>query len=107
MGLDWLERAWGRLAGAAGQVAWLLLLGVLIYGAAQLLFSAAEPADTRSGKILALLNDNWKAALLVALIPFYRTIRLLIGRIREISAGGVTMKMAGSQEEVDLAERRS
>ena len=107
MGLDWLERAWGRLAGTVGQVAWLLLLGVLIYGAAQLLFSADEPAQTRSGKILALLNDNWKAALLAALIPFYRTIRLLIGRIREISAGGVTMKMASGQEEVDLAERRS
>lgn len=105
--MDWLERAGSRLIGAVGAVAWLLLLGALIYGAAQLLFSADEPAQTRSGKILALLNDNWKAALIVALLPFYRTIRSLIGRIREISAGGVTIKTAGSQDEVDLAERRS
>lgn len=98
MGWDWLERAWGRLAGAVGQVAWLLLLGVLIYGAAQLLFSADEPAQTRSGKILALLNDNWKAALLVASPVIYGSLRELINRIRTITAGGVSVGLSSEPE---------
>lgn len=96
--MDWLERAGGRLIGAIGAAAWLLLLGVLIYGIAQLLFSADEPAQTRSGKVLALLNDNWKAALLVASPIIYGSLRELINRIRTITAGGVSVSLSGESE---------
>ncbi len=67
----------------------LLAVGIVAYAVFQLFFSADDPAQTRSGKVLALLNDNWKAALLVILPVFYRSLRALFKRLRQITAGGV------------------
>ena len=92
----WLEAA-GRffdsLLELGERVGILLAFGLLAYAAFQLFFSSDDPAQTRSGQVLALINDNWKAALLVLTPVFYRSLRMLVRRIRTISAGGASLTL--------------
>ena len=77
----------------------LFVLGIAAYVVIQLLFGGAEPAQSRSGKVLIMLNDNWRAALLFTLPIFYRPLVALINRIRSISIPGGSF-----QTEPDRAE---
>ena len=80
-----------------------ILLGVVIVGFVgyELFFGGADPAQTRSGKALALLHDNWRAALLVGLPVVYRPLRALIGRVRRITAGGASATFSDGGDESD------
>lgn len=79
----------------------LLAVGIIAYAVFQLFFSADDPAQTRSGKVLALINDNWKAALLVILPVFYRSLWALFRRLRQITAGGVGVEFTTQTEGPD------
>ena len=85
--LDWLF-------GLAMRAGALFALGLIVYAVIQLFFGADDPAESRSGKLLVLLNGNWKAALLVMLPVFYLPLRALAGRIQEIAAAGIVLKLA-------------
>lgn len=98
----WLDAACqllDSLLGIAGRAGILLAVGILVYAVFQLFFGADEPSQTRSGKLLVLLDDNWKAALLVLLPVFYLPLRALLGRIRRIAAAGVSATFADTGEE--------
>ena len=77
----------------------LLAVGIAGFVGYELFFGGAEPAQTRSGRVLALLHDNWRAALLVGLPVFYRSLRGLIGRVRRITAGGASASFSDSGDE--------
>ena len=76
-------------------------VGILLvaYAAFQLFFGANDPAETRPGKVLALINDNWRAALLVVLPVFYRSLRMLFRRVRQVTAAGIGLTFADTGEE--------
>ena len=76
----------------------LLAVGIAGFVGYELFFGGAEPAQTRSGKALALLHDNWRAALLIGLPVFYRSLRALVGRVRRITAGGASATFSGGGE---------
>ena len=81
---------------------------MVTYGMVQLFFSADEPSETRAGRILVLVNDNWKAVLLVMVPVFYLPIRGFINRIGEITIAGTTIRTAaGSHPEPEREERNS
>ena len=90
----WLDpaiRALDSLLELGERISILLAVALAAFVAYELFFSGDDPAQTRSGKVLALLNDNWKAALLIALPVFYRSLRTFLRRVREITAGGVRL----------------
>lgn len=80
----WLD----SLLGLTGRIGILLVAGFVIYAAVQLLIAPGEPAETRAGKILALLNDNWRAALLVVAPLLYLPLRAFLNSVTEIRFGG-------------------
>ena len=93
----WLEDAGqflDRVFGMAGRLGILAASGLTVYAAFQLVFGAEEPGQTRAGKILALLNDNWRATLLVALPLLYLPLRTFVGGITEITIGGNRFRRA-------------
>ena len=86
----WLDDAGqflDRALGLAGRAGILAASGLVVYAAFQLVFGAEEPGQTRAGKILALLHDNWRATLLMALPLLYLPLRTFVGGITEISIG--------------------
>ena len=97
--LDVAGQLLDSLFGIAGRVGILLAVGIVIYAVVQLFFSADEPSQTRSGKLLVLLNGNWKAALLVMLPVFYLPLRAFISRIRQVTAAGVSATFADTGEQ--------
>ena len=101
--LDATGRFLDSLLELGEKVGILLAAGIVAYAVFQLLFSGDDPAQTRSGKALALLNDNWKAALLVILPMFYRSLRYLVRRITRITAAGVSFDISneGSANQTD------
>jgi hypothetical protein len=74
-------------------------IGIVAYAVFQLFFSGNDPTQTRAGQVLALIDNNWKAALVIILPVFYRSIRALIGRVRQITAAGVNATFAETGEE--------
>ena len=74
--------------GIVGRAGILVASGLVVYAVFQLIFGAEEPAQTRAGKILVLLNDNWKATLLVAVPILYLPLRTFINSITEITIAG-------------------
>lgn len=87
--LDKTVQALDSLLELGERIGILLAVGIVAFVVYQLFFSGEDPAQTRSGKVLALLNDNWKAALLIALPVVYRSLRAFLRRVREITAGGM------------------
>lgn len=81
------------------KIAILFVVGLVAYTAFQLFFGHEDPAQTRSGKILELIDDNWKATLLVTALFFYRPIRDLLRRIRRIRAQGVELETEVSSDD--------
>ena len=66
------------------EIFFVVLASVLIVVALVFLIrSPGNPADTKVGQIIKLLNDNWKV-LLIFLIPlFYRPIQTFLERVDE------------------------
>ena len=78
----------------------LFALGIVAYIAVQLVFGGDEPLESRSGKVLILVNDNWKAALVVMLPVLYRPLIGLIRRARRITTPLGSYE--GDPEEIQL-----
>ena len=80
---DWLgatAQLLDSLFSVAGRAGILFAVGIIIYAIVQLFFGAGEPAQTRSGELLVLLNGNWKAVLLIMTPVFYLPLRTFISR---------------------------
>ena len=77
----------------------LFAVGIVAYAVFQLFFGGDDPEQTRSGKVLQLLSDNWQAALLVIVPVFYRPLRDLLRRITSVRAGEIELKARESQVE--------
>lgn len=60
----------------------LVIVITLFVGATawSLVFGQDDPAWSRTGKILSLLNDNWKVLLILIVPLFYQTVRGLLER---------------------------
>ena len=70
-----------RLVSVVSRVAMTVALAAIIIGMWQLTFSADEPEQTRAGKVLAFLHDNWRAMVIIAVPLFYTSIRDLLERV--------------------------
>ena len=79
--LDWMF-------GMAGRAGILAASGLVVYAVVQLFFGPEEPTQSRAGKVLMLLNDNWKATLLVVLPLLYLPLRTFLNSVTEITIGG-------------------
>ena len=79
--LDWLF-------GIAGRLGILAASGLVGYAVFQLFFGAEDPGETRAGKVLVLLNENWKATVIVVLPLLYQPLRTFLNSVTEISIGG-------------------
>jgi len=73
------------------ELSFVVVISILVIVAlAFIIFGSGNPANTKVGQIIKLLNDNWKA-LLILLIPlFYYPIRTFLGELQEI--GGAKRK---------------
>ena len=74
--------------GIAGRAGILAASGLVVYAVFQLFFGAEEPSQTRAGKMLVLLNENWKATLLVVLPLLYLPLRTFLNSFTEIIIAG-------------------
>ena len=83
--LDWV-------LGIAGRVAILAGAAMVVYAIFQLFFGAEEPDQSRAGKVLALLNANWKAILLVLLPLLYLPLKTFLDSITEVTFGGTKFR---------------
>ena len=109
--LAWLARRLRRLADIPIWLNWLLavveplivlaMTGVICWAAYWLVFGLAQPdRQTRLLDAIRLLNDNWKAGLLLLLLLFYRTIRTFLEQAEE--AWGVKRRrLRGEAETLD------
>lgn len=97
--MDALARLLDSMLELGERIGIISAIGLVAYAVFQLFFSGDEPSQTRSGQVLALINDNWKAALIIISPVFYRSIRGLIGRVRQIAAAGVNATFAETGEE--------
>jgi len=61
----------------------ILICSLIIYGILSFIFSSNDPSDTRIGKIIEFLNQNWKVLLLITIPLFYYPIRTFIEEIEE------------------------
>jgi hypothetical protein len=59
-------------------IIWLIGYGVI------LLFSASESQHAQIVTIIKVLNDNWKAGLILLLVLFYRTIRIFLEQAEQL-----------------------
>ena len=89
-----LRRLFDGLVEIAARAIVLGAAVLIAYTAWSLLFGALDPADSRIGKILQLLNDNWKVLLLLILPLFYQTIRNFLGQ-RELDTSFMAKRQAG------------
>ncbi len=73
-GLDW----WLKQA----EVVTVLLIAVsVLFGLGLLFFGGQSPANTRAGKIIALIDEHWRGALILSVPLFYRTLSAAASRI--------------------------
>ena len=104
--LDAAGRFFDSLLDLGERVGILLAVGLLAYAVFQLFFTGDDPAQTRSGQVLALINANWKAALLVIAPLFYRSLRIVVRRIRTITAGGVSFTLDNEAQPGEPEQRQ-
>ena len=86
--LDKVIQALDWIFGMAGRAGILAGTALVVYAVFQLFFGAEEPAHSRAGKVLVLLNDNWKATLLVVLPLLYLPLRTFLNSVTEITIVG-------------------
>lgn len=100
----------GMLA-IAGRIGILVASGLVGYAVFQLFFGPEDPAQTRAGKILVLLNDNWKATLLVVLPIIYLPLRTFLNSITEITIAGTKFRrdkyLPDSSDDEEAGDARS
>ena len=85
-------RCLDTLAELAERVGMLFAVGLAIYIAVTMLFLEDDPAETRFAALLKLLNDNWKAALLLILPVIFRQLMVFLSSVTEITIGGNTIR---------------
>ena len=63
----------------------LIIALVLAYAGYWLIFGVEKSAEhqTRLTQLVELINDNWKAALILLVLLFYRTIRIFLEQTEE------------------------
>ena len=83
--LDWV-------LGIAGRVAILAGAAMVVYAIFQLFFGADEPGQSRAGKVLELIDANWKAILLVLLPLLYLPLKTFLDSITEVRFGGTRFR---------------
>lgn len=83
-----MMRALDWMFGLAGRGGILAASALVVYAVVQLFFGTEEPTHSRAGKVLMLLNDNWKATLLVVLPLLYLPLRTFFDSVTEITIGG-------------------
>ena len=64
----------------------LIILGLIFLGI------GPEPEDTRTGKIIILLNNNWKVALLLLVPLLYLPIRTFVEELEELGIGRLSAR---------------
>ena len=81
-------RVFDWLLAIAGRLGILVASGLVSYAVFQLFFGAEDPGETRAGKVLVLLSENWKATVIVVLPLLYQPLRTFLNSVTEISLGG-------------------
>jgi len=69
-----------------------------------LIFSRNDPTDTKAGKIIEFLNQNWKVLLLLGIPLFYYPIRTFIEEMYEFR--GAKRQKKNPSPEVKLTKKR-
>ena len=90
--LDNTVRYLDSLAELVERVGMLFAVGLAIYVAVKMLFFVDDPAETRFAALLGLLNENWKAALLLVLPVIFRQTMMFLNSVTEITIGGNTIR---------------
>ena len=90
--LDSAIRHLDTLAELAERVGMLFAVGLAIYIAVMMLFFENDPAETRFAALLGLLDENWKAALLLILPVIFRQLMVFLSSVTEVTIGGNTIR---------------
>ena len=86
--------AWEGIPSAVDRLGLPLAVGLLLFGIFSLVFGPDDPEASRVGKVLELLDRNWKAVLLVLSPLFFTTMREVVERITALSVGQVQVTLA-------------
>lgn len=80
----------------------LIVLGItaaVFYVGYGLVFGSAQSLNqVRLKELLAIISDNWKAALLLLLVLFYRTVRMFLEEVEEAFGMRRKKPMSGDSE---------
>ena len=95
------------LVSGVSRVVIAVALAAIVIGVWQLTFSADEPEQTRTSKVLALIHDNWRAMAIIAVPLFYTSIRDILGRVTRVGSLEFTPSpdRRSYREEVGLPEQ--
>ena len=80
----------------------LVVLGItvaILYVGFGLVFGSAQSTNqARFKELMAIVSDNWKAALLILLVLFYRTVRMFLEEVEEAFGMKRKKPMSGEPE---------
>jgi hypothetical protein len=103
----WQEKLDYWLISSEAAIAFLVVLVILLWIGFELWwnFMACDPMtkQERICKTLKMVNDNWKAGLLILIPLFYRTVRMFLEEVQEI-AGMKRQKKKQMPRETEEAE---
>ena len=66
----------------------LSIIGLVFYGAFGIALYKGDPQNSKQGQVIAFLNNNWRALLLLTVPLFYRTVRAYVERLDPLGTRG-------------------